>query len=78
MTRSSAPASTTRASASEIQQRLGRLDSSDSKYPQLLLELLSHQDLKPHVLNLHGDDLREFVELLDNVSVPGDQDHPRR
>ena len=55
---------------SDIQQRLVGLDRSDNEYLQLLLGLLSHGDLKPHILGLQGDDLRGFIELLDNVSDP--------
>ena len=74
MTRSSVPVSlrtsTTTASVSDIQQRLSGLNPSDDKYLQLLLELLSHRDLKPHILGLQGNDLRGFIELLDKVSKP--------
>ena len=56
------------ASVSDIQQRLGNLDPSDNNYLPLLRELLSHQDLKPHVRNLHGSGLEGFIELLDRVS----------
>ena len=74
MTRSSVPVSlrtsTATASVSDIQQRLSGLNPSDDKYLQLLLELLSHRDLKPHILGLQGNDLRGFIELLDKVSKP--------
>lgn len=52
---------------SDIQQRLGNLDSSDEEYRPLLYAFLSHPDLKPHINSLPKDDLQGFVELLDKV-----------
>jgi hypothetical protein len=54
-------------SASDIQRQLDWLSPSANEYRPLLLELLSHHDLKLHIRGLHGDDLRRFVELLDKV-----------
>lgn len=74
MTRSSIPVppitSTARISASDIQQQLGGLNPSDNTYLQLLQELLTHRDLRKHILGLHEDNLRGFIELLDNVGNP--------
>ena len=53
---------------SDIQQRLENLDPSDDNYLPLLREFLSHQDLEPHVRDLHGSGLEGFIELLDKVS----------
>ena len=55
------------ASVSSIQGQLEKLDPSDGNYRPLLRELLSHQDLKQHVLSLDGSSLEGFVELLDKV-----------
>lgn len=46
-------------------QQLG--DTFDHDYQRLLLELLSHQDLKSYVRGFQESDLRGFIELLDNV-----------
>ena len=54
-------------SASDLQRQLEALSPSDSDYQPLLLQLLSHQDLRAHVLRLEGCDLQGFVELLDEV-----------
>ena len=51
----------------DTQRQLENLDPSNAQYQPLLHELLSHQDLKPHIQGLHGPDLEEFVELLDRV-----------
>ena len=59
--------SNTSASFSATQKRLEGLDPSDVQYRPLLYELLSHQDLTPHVRGLRGPGLEEFVELLDEV-----------
>lgn len=52
---------------SDIQQQLKNLDPSNEEYRPLLYTLLSHQGLKPYVSSLQEDNLREFVELLDEV-----------
>jgi hypothetical protein len=52
---------------SDIQRRLGGPNPSDDESRPLLLELLGHKDLKSHILDLQEDDLRGFVELLDEV-----------
>ena len=54
-----------------VQQRLGGLSPSDSEYQGHLREFLSHRDLKPHIHALQGNDLKEFVELLDKVRKVG-------
>ncbi|KAF9789477.1 kinase-like domain-containing protein [Thelephora terrestris] len=51
----------------DIQRRLGGLSPSDDEYRGHLLGLLNHRDLKPHIHGLQGNDLKEFVELLDNA-----------
>ena len=53
---------------SEIGRRIDRFNPSDDEYRRLLLELLSHQDLRSHVNDLQEPELRGFIELLDNVS----------
>jgi hypothetical protein len=55
---------------SDIQQQLGGLKPSSKEFRLLLLALLNHQDLKPHILDLQGNDLGRFVELLDDVVRP--------
>ena len=55
-------------SPSDLQRQLEVLSPSDSDYQRLLLQLLSHQDLRAYVLRIEGDDLQGFVELLDEVS----------
>ena len=62
-------------SVSETQKQLEKLDPSDDKYRLLLRELLSHQDLKPHIHGLDGPGLEGFVELLDKVGE-ADRDPP--
>jgi len=52
---------------SDTRARFEELDPSDHKYRPLLRELLSHKDLKPHILGLDGPGLEAFVELLDKV-----------
>ena len=56
-----------------IQRQLRGLSASDNGYRALLLKLLSHRDLKSHIHALQGNDLEEFVELLDNV---GEVEYP--
>ena len=58
---------------SDIQQRLEKLDPTGADFQQLLLELLSHQGLRPYIWGLQDPDLKGFVELLDKVSE-GDND----
>jgi hypothetical protein len=58
----------TPASVSDIRQQLDGFHPSDDEHRRLLLELLSHRDLKPHIHDLQEAELREFIELLDNVS----------
>ena len=60
------------APVSDIQRELGGLDPASPNFQQLLLQLLSHQDLKPYVQGLQEPELKEFVELLDKVSDTGD------
>ena len=68
------PATPSRAAPlSIIQRRLGWLSPADDEYRGLLLELLSHRDLKPHIHGLQGNGLKELVEILDNVGRIG---HP--
>lgn len=57
------------ASVSDIQRQLDGLGTSDENYRRLLLELLSHKDLKPYIHSLQGSSLRGFVERLDEVST---------
>ena len=59
----------------EIRQRLEKLDPTDANYQQLLLRLLSHQDLRPYIQDLQEPDLKGFVELLDKVSEAGNDIH---
>ena len=54
-----------------VQRRLGGLSPSDNEYQGHLREFLSHRDLKPHIYALQGNDLKEFVELLDKVRKVG-------
>ena len=53
---------------SDVRQRLERLDPNDTNFQKLLLELLSHEDLRPYIRDLQERELKGFVELLDTVS----------
>jgi hypothetical protein len=53
---------------SDIRKRLEKLDPKNANYQQLLLELCSHQGLRPYIQGLQEVDLKGFVELLDKVS----------
>lgn len=61
----------------DTQTRLEQLNPSDEKYRPLLHELLSHQDLKPHIHDLDRPRLEAFVELLDKVGGETDIDGHR-
>ena len=60
---------------SDIRQQFEKLDPTDANYQQLLLELLSHQDLRSYIRGLQEPDLEEFVELLDKVSEANSDIH---
>ena len=56
------------ASVSDIQRLLEGISPSSDEYRRLLLELLSHHDLRRHTRGLQESDLLAFVELIDDVS----------
>ncbi|KAF9789475.1 kinase-like domain-containing protein [Thelephora terrestris] len=52
---------------SDIQRRLENLEPSKKEFRPLLYALLSHKDLRSHIDSLRKDDIKGFVELLDEA-----------